>query len=61
MAIEILERREPGDRVYENTCSRCKSRLRYRRSDARLVFDQRDGDSAVINCPVCSNEVFTAA
>lgn len=39
-------------------CRKCKSMLRFRPSEGRSVSDQRDGDSIVITCPVCSNELW---
>lgn len=60
--IEVLEKGKPEvDRVYEAVCKNCRSRLRFKRSDARYMSDLRDGDDAlVINCPVCEKEMWTS-
>jgi hypothetical protein len=62
MAIEVIERGgAPADKVYEAACPQCKSRLRFSRSDARFIADQRDGDCVNIICPVCTHDIYVAA
>lgn len=60
MAVEVLERgTPPTERVYESSCSTCKSKLRFRKSDAELVSVPRPGESYLrLRCPVCSGLVY---
>lgn len=61
MAIEILNRGQlPQDVTYRVTCKCCNSLLRFKRSDADLRHDQRDGDFLAIECPVCHLSVYVA-
>jgi hypothetical protein len=61
MAIEIIERGElPGEKQYEASCNLCRSRLKFLRADAKITYDQRDGDFLTITCPVCLRPVHTA-
>jgi RNase P subunit RPR2 len=60
--IEVLRKGEkPEDRTYSAACGNCKSLLRFKRSEAEYVSDQRDGDAVTIECPVCKSKVFVAA
>ena len=63
MAIEVVSvgNKQPENRVYRRSCGNCGSLLQFKRSDARYVNDQRDGDAVVIDCPVCGTEVWTNA
>lgn len=61
MAIEVIKRgNPPSEAIYDRTCDSCHSQLRFRRGDARMSYDQRDGDAVVIDCPVCGKQVWTA-
>jgi ribosomal protein S27E len=56
--VEVITRRTPpNDRVYEVTCTTCKSDLRFKRQEGELLRDQRDGDFLEIKCPVCEDRV----
>ena len=58
MAIEVVELGTPPDQVeYETRCQKCQSKLKFKRSDAKYVNDQRDGDYLTVECPVCKNLV----
>ena len=58
MESEVLKRGITEDeKVYDATCMKCKSLLRFKRADAEYVSDQRDGDYLKINCPVCRGMV----
>ncbi len=60
--VEVVKRGNPkGEEVRETTCPRCLSELRFKRSEARHVSDQRDGNALVITCPVCNRENWIAA
>lgn len=62
MTIEVIKRGVlPEDQPYEATCRNCHSQIRFLRSDARLTFDQRDGDFLTVACPVCGKAIHTAA
>lgn len=58
MAIEVIRRGHlPENDQFEAVCHRCKSQLRFLRSDAKHTSDQRDGDFVTITCPVCQSPV----
>jgi ribosomal protein S27E len=60
--VEVVERGElPGSVVYEVQCRNCHSKLRFKRSEAAYVSDQRDGDYLTVQCPVCSSTVTRTA
>lgn len=62
MAIEIISRGHlPENDQFEATCHKCKSSLRFLRSDGKLSFDQRDGDFLTVSCPVCGDSVHVNA
>jgi len=58
MAVEVIERGTPPEEVnYEVQCQKCISKLKFKRSDAGYVSDQRDGNYLTVECPVCRNLV----
>lgn len=58
MAIEVIRRGHlPENDQFEAECCKCKSQLRFLRSDARHTSDQRDGDFVTVTCPVCQGPV----
>ncbi len=60
--VEVLRKGDrPEDRVYTGTCIQCRSLLRFKRSEARFVSDQRDGDAVVVECPVCKKDLWVSA
>ena len=62
MAIEIIERGSlPENDVFDAQCWKCRSKLRFLRSDAKLTSDQRDGDFLTVECPVCGEPVTMGA
>lgn len=51
--MEIIEEgRLPEDKVYEGRCYHCNTRARFKRSEGKLVYDQRDGDYVEVKCPL---------
>jgi hypothetical protein len=57
MAIEIVHRgKHPKDTDYEGTCYTCKTKIKCKQSDGRIkpAYDQRDRESLMVTCPVCS-------
>lgn len=62
MAIEVISRGHlPENDQFDASCHKCKSVLRFLRSDAKLTSDQRDGDFLTVPCPVCGTSVHVAA
>ncbi len=58
MAIEVTRRGHlPENDQFEAQCFKCKSEMRFLRSDARHASDQRCGDFVTIDCPVCGAPV----
>lgn len=61
MSIEVIERgTPPGEKPYKVTCTSCRSKLKFLRTDAKFTSDQRDGAYLTIRCPVCGTDVHTA-
>lgn len=58
--MEIIFRgKPPGEKVINSTCSNCKTVFRYKESEGKITYDQRDGNFISIACPVCGNAVNT--
>jgi hypothetical protein len=56
--VDVLKRGKiPGDISHIVACRKCDSRLRFRRLEADMVSDPRDGDYYKITCPVCREMV----
>lgn len=56
--VEIIKRGVPrGEVVHDITCRFCKSELRFKEHEAKIHYDQRDGDYLSITCPVCQNTI----
>lgn len=52
--MKILKQGQlPENRVYQATCNNCKTEFEYRQAEAKVVYDQRDGNYLAINCPLC--------
>lgn len=49
----------PKDIEHTTECRVCKTKFKFKRSEAKLVYDQRDGDYYEITCPLdgCGNKV----
>ena len=59
--MEILKRgKKPEDKEYEATCQRCKTEIRFKQEEARITYDQRDGDFVTVECPVCNHPIHKA-
>lgn len=51
--VDIIEKGElPGEKLYETTCSNCKTRFRFKKDEAKVNYDQREGDYLSIACPL---------
>lgn len=60
--VEILYRGlPPQEREYTYTCPNCATRFRFKRSEAKYISDQRDGDTLEIPCPVCPKPCWVQA
>lgn len=57
--MEILKRGIiPENIEIQFKCSNCKSELKASRKDAiKETYDQRDGNYATFNCPVCNKQI----
>lgn len=59
--MEILERGKlPSEKEYICTCRNCKTRFKFKQSEGRIHYDQRDGNHIEVYCPVCLYQVTTA-
>lgn len=50
----------PEDTIHTGTCNRCKTEVEFKRSEGRVVDDQRDGSFVHVSCPVCGNTIYSA-
>lgn len=56
--MEIIERgTPPEEKVYEGRCMNCKTKVRFKRSEGKVTFDQRDGNFVTVKCPVCRHAI----
>lgn len=46
-----------AERLETVTCQHCHCEFEFLRGEAKVTFDQRDGDFLTINCPCCGNHV----
>lgn len=59
--MEVIHRGElPEQKRYQAECNYCRSVMRFQRSEAEYVSDQRDGDCLKVICPVCDRPVYVA-
>ena len=49
----------PKDKIYEVVCYNCTSLLQFKRSEGKITYSQRDGNSITVICPVCKCSVST--
>jgi len=48
----------PEEITYRVDCSNCRTIFEFEQREGRVVYDQRDGNAVVINCPTCNKEVW---
>jgi ribosomal protein S27E len=48
---------EPAERVFQVTCRDCECEFAFKRKEANMTTDRRDGDFLSINCPTCFRTV----
>lgn len=59
MAITITKRGQlPEDVVYVGKCHYCKTEMTWKGADGKVSYDQRDGDSNSVECPLCKRQVY---
>lgn len=59
MAIEILKRGVLKRKFFLGTCRSCTTQVRFLEEDALTTCsDQRDGEYATVECPVCEETIF---
>jgi len=56
----IKEGQKPEDKLYTLTCRKCKCEFEFKQIEAKINYDQRDGNFLSIRCPCC-NEQCTKA
>lgn len=57
--VEIIKKgRLAADAKYTMHCPQCETVARFEKKEGREVFDQRDGDALVFNCPECKKELW---
>lgn len=60
--MKIIRRgQKPEQRTHQHTCRECSTVFEFEQHEAKLVFDQRDGDFLQIKCPVCGTQCAKAA
>lgn len=52
----IKDGTDPDTIEYKCTCKKCKTVFAFRKSETRLVDDDRNGAAHVVKCPKCSTE-----
>jgi hypothetical protein len=59
--MEIISRGvHPNEREYQTQCSKCYTTFKFKQSEGRVEYDQRDGDAVVAECPACGKECWVA-
>lgn len=48
---------KPENKVLTMECRYCKAVFEFEKREARLVYDQRDGNYLEIACPCCSEKL----
>lgn len=59
--MEIIRRGKlPGHKEHQVECDECSTVFRFMEKEARIEYDQRDGNALVVACPVCGKEIWIA-
>lgn len=56
----IKHGKPPNKRPIRIECRECDTIFEFTRDEARFEPDFRDGNSLVINCPICSHTIWHA-
>lgn len=51
----------PEERSYTATCYHCGAIVEFKRKEARIFSDQRDGTSLTVACPTCTKPITVDA
>ena len=56
--MEILKKGQiPGDKIHEGSCHLCETRVRFKQSEGKVTYDQRDGNFVTVICPICNGPI----
>jgi len=59
--MEIIKKGKlPDDIAYKGECHYCGTIVRFKRSEGHVVYDQRDGNSVSVCCPLCHNNIYVS-
>lgn len=47
----------PEEKEYTATCGNCSTLFKFKRREAKVTYDQRDGNFLQIDCPLCKKTV----
>lgn len=56
--MRIIERERIPNPLFRVTCGFCETIFEFTKSEGEVVYDQRDGSSVKIACPVCKTPIF---
>jgi hypothetical protein len=48
----------PEERIYEATCSYCKTQIRFFQGEGIIINEQRDGSYICVQCPLCKKDIY---
>lgn len=58
--MEILKQgTKPEDSVHTGRCINCGTEVKFKRSEGKVTFDQRDGDYVTVACPTCRRPIHS--
>lgn len=63
MTIKIIKRGvHPDEKVYHGVCRRCKTEIEFLAKDGKYMpaYEQRDGPTIIVECPVCKHSITVA-
>lgn len=57
--MEILVRGQiPEETSFIGICSRCSTKVRFKRKEGQYVSNQHDGEMCKVACPVCNGDIY---
>lgn len=58
MTIRIIKQGKlPEEKVYRFTCYHCKTEFTAQEKDGNKTYNQHDGTSVTVSCPLCNHQV----
>lgn len=58
--MKIIERgQHPKQKSYTVRCYQCQTKFEFEQMEAKVNYDQRDGNYVSIPCPVCQTQCTT--